>query len=195
MIKIILRLVLVFSLLTALITTSACTPIRYELTTSVEPSDAGTVSPGGIFNEGSNIRVTATPKEGYIFDSWSGDASGPSTEQTILMNADKTITAHFKMKEQEKEPPVEPVVTEPVYYNLTVKSEPSYAGSVTPSEGKFKEGTNVNLIATPQPGYSVKVWGGDVAGSISNSVSITMNEDKEVTVYFEVTQGTTTVKK
>ncbi|MFC1947397.1 YbhB/YbcL family Raf kinase inhibitor-like protein [Chloroflexota bacterium] len=196
MIKIILRLVLVFSLLTALITTSACTPIRYELTTSVEPSDAGTVSPGGTFNEGSNIRVTATPKEGYIFDSWSGDASGPSTEQTILMNADKTITAHFKMKEpEEKEPPVEPVVTEPVYYKLTVKSEPSYAGSVTPSEGKFKEGTNVNLIATPQPGYSVKVWGGDVAGSISNSVSITMNEDKEVTVYFEVTQGTTTVKQ
>ena len=195
--KIIMRLILAFSLLTALITAGACSPIQHELTTSVEPAGSGTVSPGGTYEEGSNVRITATPKEGYTFDSWGGDASGSSTEQTISMNADKTITAHFKIKEPaEKEPSTEPEPEpEPVYHTLTAKSEPSYAGSVTPSEGKFKEGSTVNLIATPQPGYSVKVWGGDVAGSISNSVSITMNEDKEVTVYFEVTQGTTQIKQ
>ena len=192
---IVLRILLLFSLLTAMITASACSPIQYELTTSVEPADSGTVSPGGSYNEGSNIRVTATPKEGYIFDHWSGDASGSSPERTIPMNADKSVTAHFIIKEPEqKEPPVEPE-PEPVYYSLTVRSDPASAGSVTPSEGKFKEGTTVNLIATPQPGYSVKVWGGDVAGSISNSVSVTMDEDKEITVYFEVTQGSTQIKQ
>ena len=194
MMKVIQRLILVITLMTMLITASSCSPIQYELTTSVEPADSGTVSPGGTYNEGSNIRVTATPKEGYIFDRWSGDASGSSTEQTVVMNADKNVTAHFKIKEpEEKEPPVEPE-PEPVYYTLTVKAEPSYAGSVTPSEGKFKEGTVVNLIATPQPGYAVKVWSGDVSG-ISNSVVVTMNEDKEITVNFEVAQGTVQPKQ
>ncbi len=195
--KVILRIILLFSLLIALTAVGACTPIQYELTTSVEPADSGTVSPGGTYEQGTNIRITATPKEGYIFDRWSGDASGSSTEQTVSMNADKNITAHFKLKEpEEKEAPPEPEAEpEPVFYTLTVTTEPSYAGSVTPSEGKFKEGTTVNLIATPQPGYSVKVWGGDIAGSISNSVSITMNGDKEITVYFEVAQPPVQVKQ
>jgi Raf kinase inhibitor-like YbhB/YbcL family protein len=193
--KIILRLGLVLTLLMSLITVSACTPIQYELTTSVEPAGSGTVSPGGIYDEGSIIRVTATPEEGYVFDRWSGDASGSSTEQTILLNANKNVIAHFELVEPEEEEPPEEIVIEPVYYTLTVKSIPSYGGSVTPSEGKFKEGTTVNLIATPQPGYSVRIWGGDVAGSVSNSVSVTMNEDKEVTVYFELTQVITPPKQ
>ncbi len=176
MIKIILRLVLTGILLIALLINSACSPVQYELTTSVEPSGSGTVSPGGTYDAGSNIRVIATPKEGYVFDRWSGDVSGSSTDQTISMNADKNITAHFKLEVKE----------EPVFYTLTVKSEPSYGGSVTPSGGTFEDGTVVNLTATPQPGYTVKVWGGDVAGSISNSVSVTMNDDKEITVYFDV---------
>lgn len=191
--KIILRLGLVLTLLMSLITISACTPIQYELTTSVEPAGSGTVSPGGMYDEGSIIRVTATPQEGYVFDRWGGDASGSSTEQTILLNANKSIIANFTLiKPEEEEPEPEP---EPVYYNLTVKSIPSYAGSVTPSEGKFKEGTTLNLIATPQSGYSVKIWGGDVDGSVSNSVSVTMNEDKEVTVYFELTPVITPPKQ
>jgi Raf kinase inhibitor-like YbhB/YbcL family protein len=193
--KKILRPGLVLLLLMSLITVSACTPIQYELTTSVEPADSGTVSPGGTYDEGSIIRVTATPEEGYVFDRWSGDASGSSTEQTILLNANKNVIANFTLIEPEKEEPPEEIVTEPVYYALTVKSIPSYAGSVTPSEGKFKEGTTLNLIATPQPGYSVKIWGGDVAGSVSNSVSVTMNKDKEVTVYFELTPVTTPPKQ
>lgn len=195
--KVIQRLILVITLMTTLITASSCTPVQYELTTSVEPADSGTVSPGGTYDEGSNVRVTAVPKEGYVFDRWSGDTSGSSTEQTISMSADKNVIAHFKLKEQEeKEPVVEPEPEpEPVYYSLTAKADPSYAGSVTPSEGKFKEGTTVNLIATPQPGYTVKIWGGDVAGSISNSVSVTMNENKEITVYFEIAQEPVTPKQ
>lgn len=193
--KIILRLILVVTLLTGLTAASACLPIQYELTTSVEPAGSGTVSPGGTYDEGSNVRVTAAPKEGYKFDRWSGDVSGSSTELTISMNTNKNVIAHFKSTEPEEQEPVVEPDPEPVYYTLTAKTEPSYAGSVTPSEGKFKEGTTVNLIATPKPGYSVKIWGGDVAGSISNSVSITMNEDKEVTVYFEIDQATVNVKQ
>jgi Raf kinase inhibitor-like YbhB/YbcL family protein len=194
MMKIILRSILAITLLATLITTGACTPVQYELTTSVEPAGSGTVSPGGTYEKGSNIRVTANPEEGYIFDHWSGDASGSSTERTISMDANKSVTAHFKKKAPEAQEPAPVIAEEPAYYTLTVKSEPSYAGSVTPSEGKFKEGTIVNLTATPNPGFSVRIWGGDISG-ISNSVSVTMNEDKEITVYFEVSQETVQIKQ
>ena len=66
--KVIFRIILLISLLTTLTAVNACSPITYELTTSVEPADSGTVSPGGTYEEGSNIRVTATPREGYIFN-------------------------------------------------------------------------------------------------------------------------------
>ena len=32
---------------------------------------------------------------GYVFDHWSGDASGSANPRTVTMNSDKNITAHF----------------------------------------------------------------------------------------------------
>ncbi len=195
--KKIFKLAMIFSLLAALTVPGACSSARYELTTSVEPAGAGTVSPGGTYDEGSNVRIKATPAENYAFDGWSGDVSGSSSEQTITMNSDKTVTAHFKMTEPEPETVDEALSEsepEPVYYTLTARAEPANAGSVTPSAGKFMEGTTVTLVAIPQLGYSVSKWGGDISG-ISSSVAVTMDSDKEITVYFEVIQGTDTIKQ
>ena len=44
---------------------------------------------------GTSVILTPTPNEGYIFSSWSGDASGSDNPLTITMDADKTITANF----------------------------------------------------------------------------------------------------
>lgn len=47
------------------------------------------------FNSGSSVLVTATPASGYRFADWSGDASGTTTTQTIVMSAEKSVTATF----------------------------------------------------------------------------------------------------
>jgi len=50
----------------------------------------------GIYFQSVPITLTALPKEGYLFDHWSGDASGTATTITIDPTKVLVITAHFK---------------------------------------------------------------------------------------------------
>jgi len=69
----------------------------YTLSLSVNPSQAGSVSPaGGEYESGEQVTLTASPATGYTFDYWYGAASGSSNPVTITMNSDKTITAYFE---------------------------------------------------------------------------------------------------
>lgn len=71
----------------------------YQLTTQVSPGGAGSVavSPAGPdYPEGSLANLTAYWNLGYVFSSWSGGVTSPTTSSTsIVMNSDKTVTANF----------------------------------------------------------------------------------------------------
>ena len=47
------------------------------------------------YNEGTQVALTAAPNTGYSFTGWSGDLTGTTNPATIVMNADKTVTANF----------------------------------------------------------------------------------------------------
>lgn len=47
------------------------------------------------FEEGTEVTLTATPSEGWVFDGWVGDVTGNQNPLTITMNRRKTITAVF----------------------------------------------------------------------------------------------------
>jgi uncharacterized repeat protein (TIGR02543 family) len=47
------------------------------------------------YNSGSTVQLTATANSGYIFSSWSGDATGTVNPLTVTMNTNKNITANF----------------------------------------------------------------------------------------------------
>lgn len=75
-------------------------PTIRDLTTSVVGS--GSVSPSsGIYNDGDQIVIVATPGSGYVFDSWSGDIDGTSpvpgmpNNLNVTMNKDRHIIATF----------------------------------------------------------------------------------------------------
>lgn len=69
--------------------------IKHELTVSVS-GGLGEIIPGsGQFIDGGLIRVRAVPEEGWLFDHWSGDLQGKSSDTTLLMDRTKTIFAHF----------------------------------------------------------------------------------------------------
>jgi competence protein ComEC len=76
---------------------------NYTLTTYISPSGAGSVSPaGGQYESGAQITLIATPASGYTFDYWQDMASSSSNiitsnTVTVTMNANKAITAHFKV--------------------------------------------------------------------------------------------------
>jgi len=71
---------------------------QYQLTTTVNPSGAGTITPatGFWYKADDTIVINATPKAGYIFVEWSGDFSGSITPNDLLMNEPKSVTANFE---------------------------------------------------------------------------------------------------
>jgi len=89
------------------------------------------------YNSGAQVELTATPKSGYEFTSWSGDATGTNNPLTVVMNSDKNITANFT------------AVTSGFTLNITAQN-----GSVAknPDQQNYNNGAQVVLTATPNNG-------------------------------------------
>ncbi len=49
------------------------------------------------YERGTAVRVIAVPAGGWAFDGWSGDASGADATTSVTMNANKNVTANFKV--------------------------------------------------------------------------------------------------
>ncbi|MCD6358726.1 MAG: InlB B-repeat-containing protein [Dehalococcoidia bacterium] len=111
--------------------------------------------------------------EGYCFDHWSGDVSGTSPVATVVMNADKHITAHFK----------------PSSYSLKLQVNPYGSGLLNPlSIGTHKLNSNtgtVILTATPTAGYTFDSWTGDATGK-DNPLSVDIDSNKDITANFNI---------
>jgi len=54
-----------------------------------------------------NVELTAVPDPGWVFDHWSEDLTGGNNPETILMNENKTVTAHFSIAEPPERPSID----------------------------------------------------------------------------------------
>ena len=52
-----------------------------------------------LYNAGESVTLLAIPSQGYNFSRWTGDQLGNTNPMTIIMNANKTITATFTKKQ------------------------------------------------------------------------------------------------
>ncbi len=67
-------------------------------TLTVNTAGSGSVGinpPGGVYNTGDVVTLTATPGPGFAFSGWSGDLAGSDNPATITMSGSKTVTAAF----------------------------------------------------------------------------------------------------
>lgn len=69
----------------------------YNITTSVNPSNGGSVSGGGSYNHGATVSLTATAASGYAFVGWYEDSSRVNTSNPLTFTAtqDRSIVAKF----------------------------------------------------------------------------------------------------
>jgi len=120
------------------------------------------------YNSGAIAVLTATPAVGYSFTGWSGDATGTVSPFSVIMNADKNITANFKIDT----------------YSLNVTA---LNGTVVknPNLTAYNSGAIAVLTATPSAGYTFTGWSGDATGIVS-PLSVTMNSDKNITANFTI---------
>jgi hypothetical protein len=72
----------------------ASTPLP-TFTLTVDTVGSGEVTGGGGYAEGATAQVAAYPTPGWLFDAWAGDLTGNTNPTTLLMDANKSITAMF----------------------------------------------------------------------------------------------------
>lgn len=170
----------------------------HKLTINVAPKGAGTVkaNPQNLeaLPEGTKIKLTATPNEGYIFKEWQVNGSATvekpkSATTTITMgDANATVTAVFEKT-----------------YTLTI--EVRKIGTKTPGkivyDGKEHdkltftkqiEGAEINLKAVANKGYKFLKWeitgtGATVTSDANATVKIGTSDVKLTAVFAKKTDG------
>jgi hypothetical protein len=146
------------------------TKIKYNLQTQTDSPNGVTVQPSGAaFDAGIQVKVTATPANGYRFDHWGGSTAGTVNPMSVLVDGDKTITAYFIRQ-----------------YILKVSSDPGDSGRATPGTGLYDAGTQVKLGAVPLFPFYPKNWMGADNNDV-NIATVTMSGDRSVTAIFAPT--------
>ena len=124
-------------------------PAPTEFTITVKTDGNGTASASHAKAVvGTEIRLTATPKEGYHFKEWQVISGGVTIkdDKFLMPNDNVEVKAIF-----EKDAP--PAPTE---FTITVTSGDN--GTASASHAKAVVGTEITLTATPNKGYHFKEW-------------------------------------
>lgn len=144
-------------------------PGDVTLTMAVD-GQGSTVPPVGdhIVTEGSVVDLSASPAIGWEFVRWDGPvASSGSSETSIVMTTDATVTAVFEL----------------IDYTLTVTH--AGQGTTVPSGASTRHyGDIVPLSADPADGWMFTGWTGPVASSGSMDTTVLILGDTEVRATF-----------
>ena len=143
------------------------------LDTSVSPVGAGTVFPSeGTYKEGSTVTLNAAPSGEYLFDRWSGDASGTSSSIDIQVDGNKNVVANFVLRKYE--------------LLLSVVGEGEITETIvnTGKRTDYDSGTLVRLEAVPAYGYYFSGWSFDASGE-TNPIDIKIDRPKNVRATFK----------
>tara|TARA_B110000263_G_scaffold212563_1_gene196062 strand:- start:135 stop:956 length:822 start_codon:yes stop_codon:yes gene_type:complete len=170
-----------FILLLSVLFLFSCTKetIKFTLTTSSNPVEAGTASPDTRqYNEGDTANLTAIAAAEYEFKNWTGAMGG--SETTVVMNSDKTVVANFVKKKY--------ALTTAVEGEGTITEKIIKAGAAT----DYNSGTVLELTASPSSGWKFKEWQGDLTGAV-NPTQITIDKSRTVTAVFEILLNSYTI--
>ena len=143
---------------------AVCTTNSYTVSTSVNPSNSGSVSGGGSYNYGSTCTLTATPANGYNFTGWTiaGSEVSSANPYTFSVSGNVSVVANFALGS----------------HTITATNSPSNGGSIT-GTGSYNYGDTCTLTAIPNTGYHFVNWtteGGDFVSN-DNPYSFTVSGD------------------
>lgn len=138
-------------------------PNTYNINVSANPSNGGTVTGGGSYQQGQSCTVSATAANGNTFTNWTENGSVVSNQAsyTFTVNSNRTLVANFTQQE----------------YTITAIANPSNGGSVT-GGGTFTYGQSCTLTAIAATGYTFVRWtenGSQVSTSPNYTFTVTGN--------------------
>ena len=154
---------------------------KYTLTTATNIEEAGSVNvypKSDEYEEGSEVKLTATENFGYDFVNWTDADNQVVSENPVLtytMNANATLTANFK-------------AVETYELKLTVDGTNDYMVKISPAptmvddKMMYEAGTAVQLTADQYENLVTFTNWSD--GETANSKIVSMTEDVELTAYY-----------
>ena len=143
-------------------------PQNYTVSVSANPTNGGTVSGGGTYQQGQQCTVHATANTGYTFTNWTENGNVVSTQAnyTFTVNSNRTLVANFTLQQ----------------FTITALVDPSqWAGGVE-GGGVYTYGQSCTLTATPTVPYIFVNW-------TKNGIQVSTN----ATYTFTVTESATYV--
>ncbi|MBS3816492.1 MAG: hypothetical protein KGY76_02890, partial [Candidatus Thermoplasmatota archaeon] len=156
--------------------------VTYDLT--VDSSSGGSVIEPGegtfTYSENTEVDVQADADQGYEFVEWIGDngtvGDTEANATTITMDENKSITATFQ----------ETVETNTLRLDVEGNGTVKVNGTEVdvPFEEDYEVDTTVELEANASEGWTFTNWTGSVQSDL-DSITIIMDEDKNVTAHFE----------
>ena len=144
----------------------------FTITATANPTEGGTVTGGGNYEEDEECTLTATANEGYTFVNWTKDGEEVSTETTYTFTVTESATyiANFSINS----------------YEITATANPEAGGTVA-GAGTYNYGQDCTLTATTNEGYTFVNWTKDGEEvSTEATYSFTVTEDAAFVANFQI---------
>ena len=154
---------------------------KYTIAAVASPEEGGSVNcypQGDVFDDGTELTLTATEKFGYDFVNWTnaaGEEVSTDAKFKYTLTSDAVLTANFKKVNTYE-------------LALTVDGTNDYMVTINPAptvvDGKnmYEEGTAVQLTANQYEGLVTFTNWSD--GETNSSKTISMTEDTNITAFF-----------
>lgn len=142
-----------------------------NITVTVNPAGAGTVTGAGGYNDGEQVTLEAIPAEGYNFVNWTENGSQISSNPiyTFIASSDRNIIANFELKT----------------YTISASANPVGAALIS-GGGQFKHGEEVSLSFIANAGYRFVNWTENAQElSVENTLVFTANSDRDIMANFD----------
>ena len=148
--------------------TAIFSPLQYQIMTTCQPEEGGTVEGAGTYFYGETATLYARPADDYSFLCWNdGIVSNP---RYIYVTQNGTYTALFRYNG----------IIEHYHIIKVMANNPDW-GTVT-GDGEYLEGTTIEISATPTDSTLFIGWDD---GNTDNPRSIVVTSDMNFTAIFE----------
>ena len=153
----------------------ADTPNSYTISVAANPTNGGTVTGGGTFEQGQSCTVNATAASGYSFVNWTENGNEVSSRDSFTFNvtANRSLVANFVA----------------ISYTIGISASPTAGGSVS-GGGSYTYGQSCSVHATANMNYIFSNWTENGSVVSNNAIyTFTVNSNRVLVANFTYNGG------